>query len=186
MFLIVFWDYREKAVFTNAMELPEVGYVKTYDEGNVMLEQYEAYMCLVTKDIKVVEQVIKEEGGKIESVICIKRLLKNDWFCVKNAEELESCLLTRFTTSCKSKLGFGLFQQSPTHSKEEVKEVKTKEKKVILKRTRASGCVSCLVDKTAVLFDCGHQCLCESCFELWNETCPVCRSKPKKMYITEK
>ena len=184
MFLIVFGDYREKAVFVNALGLPEVGYVKTYDEGNVTLEKYEEYLCLVTRECKVVETVIGEEGGKIESVICVKRLLKSDWFCVKSTDELEACLLAKFSTSCKNKIGFGVFQHSPTTISGT--EQKVKEEKVILKRTRASGCVSCLVDKTAVLFDCGHQCLCESCFEFWNDTCPVCRSKPQKMYISEK
>lgn len=53
------------------------------------------------------------------------------------------------------------------------------------KRVREETCLVCMSEPTTILLNCGHECMCKTCADIWlngGKSCPICRETVTKIF----
>jgi len=171
--LIVFTSFEQITIFLKCFQL-EICHVR---EKNI-LETSEYVLSL---------NFIANES--FDMCIFIHKLplqfpIEDNWFLVNNVSDFLSCLQKRLENSSKNKLNqiFVTTKQQPQIKKEEENGGKV----VKIKQKSSKNCISCVENKSCVMYDCGHASFCEGCSKKWSKTCPICRKMVEKIYILNK
>jgi len=157
--MLFFTDNHVMMQLFHALEIP-----CTHADGNVTVfgAKYQCYEI--------------SKMGKISSsdrVIVVNHNVDNvpsNVYVAKSVDELEQLMELEFTPQAKQKIQQRIFV-------EEVVE-KMVRPSLKVKRHRTVDCVSCLSTGPSVLFQCGHECMCEVCADRWmteKAECPMCK-----------
>lgn len=201
-YLVVFESYQHKAIFTNALGLPEHGRLYFFDNETITVERHGPdFYCTVGKDVqKIINRVHINDVKHVVSVVRqINNFNNNNWFEADSLEKLEQYLDINIETSARNKINFGIFRKSscpsfsnnnnkfvlispfPKKSLPKIRLVLDKKEEDVrqVKRVKAQECVSCQTCNAHILFDCGHQSYCNDCYKKWGNKCPICRENTK-------
>ena len=122
----------------------------------------------------------------IDSDYPLNDLPEGDYaYLVSNAEELEELMMVPFSPQAFQKIARRLFDDVVITVAFIVPQQKKKEPTRV-KRNRTVDCVACESTQSAVMFNCGHEALCEACADTWlaeKKECPMCREAVVKIFL---
>ncbi len=200
MIILVFNCHLDRANFVNACKFNLDFKVDTSD----VLQECQIYdnQWITT----VIQEITKDKLSRLDARYQCDILLINpketielndNWFHCHSADEIEAFMELPLGKHAKNRITFLIYKQNTTWDDvvesfldnlvkpniiiEEVEEEPVRE----IKRIKSAYCLSCFEDdnNSLVMFDCGHEPFCNDCSKVWKMSCPVCREKPKTIFL---
>lgn len=202
MIILVFNCHLDRANFVNACKFNLDFKVDTSD----VLQECQIYnnQWITT----VIEDITKEKVSKLNKrypydilLVNPKKTIKlnHNWYHCKSADEIEAFMGLPLGKHAKNRITFLIYKQTigwddvvesfldrlPKPNIVVMEEEEEAEEPIReIKRIKAVHCLSCFdEDKSMVMFDCGHEPFCIDCSKVWKLSCPVCREKPKTIFL---
>jgi Zinc finger, C3HC4 type (RING finger) len=181
--LLCFSDSRHITALFDALEL-----TVTSASGSVACYggEYYAYLFNHTESKKAqIERLRMDRVIIVDPDYPMDDIPEGDYaFLVSNAEELEELMALTFTPQALQKIARRLFDDVVITVAFIVPP--KKEEPTRVKRNRTVDCVACESTQSSVMFNCGHEALCEACADTWlaeKKECPMCREAVVKIFL---